>query len=449
MSDVTVRVSALRLRLLAGALAGALFVGAAQAAVFDTVGLKGQIDAKLDQNYPHLDALYKQIHAHPELAFQETLTAARLAQEMRTLGFTVSEKVGRTGLVAIYHNGPGPTVLVRTELDALPMEEKTGLPYASHVRAMWNGALTPVAHSCGHDVHMAIWVGTAQALVALKANWNGTLMFIAQPAEEVGGGAKAMLADGLFTRFGKPDYGFALHVGPMPAGLLVFGAGVATSNMDGLDITFKGRGGHGSAPQATIDPIVEEAHFIVDVQSVVSREKDPGAFGVVSIGAIQAGSVGNVIPDEAQLKGTIRTYDPVVRERLIAGVKRTVQAAADMAGAPAPILTIGAESAKAVVNDGPLSTRTAVVFKTAFGPQAINAPGPNSASEDYSEFIIAGVPSQFFGLGALDPKLFAEAKAGGKPIPSNHSPYFAPVPEPVIRRGVEAMSLAVMNVLSR
>src|SRR5690349_806920 len=244
-------------------------------AEFDTGKLRATIESSVESDYPKLDALYKDIHAHPELAFQEEKTAAKLAAEMRALGFEVTEKVGKTGLVAIYKNGAGPTVMVRTELDALPMEEKTGLAYASHDKTTWVGREVFVAHSCGHDIHMASWVGTAKTLVGLKDQWHGTLMFIAQPAEEIGAGARAMLADGLFTRFPKPDVALALHDGPFTHGTVFYRSGVGSSAADGLEVTFHGRGGHGSAPHTAIDPVAIAARFIVDVQGVVSREKDP------------------------------------------------------------------------------------------------------------------------------------------------------------------------------
>ena len=247
-------------------------------AEMDVPALKAAIEKSFEADYPKLDALYKDLHAHPELAFQEVKTAAKLAAEMRALGFEVTEKVGRTGLVAIYNNGDGPTIMVRTELDALPMEEKTGLDYASKDKATWNGKETFVAHSCGHDIHMASWVGTAKTLLGLKDQWQGTLMFIAQPAEEIVQGARAMLDDGLFTRFKKPDFAFALHAGGVPHGNLLYRIGVGSSIVDGLYIKFRGRGGHGAMPQATIDPIMIAARFIVDVQSVISREKDPTEF---------------------------------------------------------------------------------------------------------------------------------------------------------------------------
>lgn len=422
----------------APALAGPLNVPAARKA----------IGAQLDHDYPQLDALYKDLHAHPELGFQETATAAKLAAAMKALGFTVTEGVGKTGVVAVLKNGEGPRILVRTELDALPMQEKTGLPYASQVTTAWNGETVYVAHSCGHDIHMASWIGAARALVALKSEWKGTLVFVAQPSEEGVSGAKAMLDDGFFARFGKPDYGFALHVGPGAAGDVYYKAGVLTSNSDALELTFHGRGGHGSMPAATIDPVMMAGRFIVDVQSVISREKDPAAFGVVTIGSVQAGSAGNIIPDKARLRGTIRTYDAAVRDKVLAGVERTVKGVTAMADAPPADLAI-IPGGKAVINDAALTERTGAVFKAAFGAKAVLVPQPGSASEDYSEFIIAGVPSVYFSIGGYDPAVMARAKAEGKPLPVNHSPYFAPVPEPSIRTGVEAMTLAVMNVAGR
>jgi len=347
----------------------------AQSSVADK--LAARVGAQVDGMYPHLESVYQDIHAHPELAFEETRTAAKLAAEMRTLGFDVTEHVGRTGVVAVYRNGAGPTVLVRTELDGLPMEEKTGLPYASRAKATWQGRETFVAHSCGHDVHMASWVGTARALVALKDQWHGTLVFIAQPAEEAGAGAKAMLADGVFTRFPRPDIAFALHTSPAPYGTVAYNSGAVTSNADSFEVTFKGRGGHGSAPHTTIDPVVMAAHFINDVQTVVSREKDPFEFGVVTVGSVQAGSAGNIIPDSALLRGTIRSYKPEVRAKLLEGLRRTAKAEAMMAGAPEPEVAITSS-----------------------------------------------------GLAVI-----------------NHSPQFAPVPEPSIKTGVKAMSLAVLNVV--
>lgn len=429
----------LRLTVLAGLLG--------LAATCATAQTQQQVAPLVNGMYGALEALYKDLHANPELAFQEVRTAAKMAEEMRKLGFEVTEKVGGTGVVALLRNGAGPTVLVRTELDALPMEEKTGLPYASKVKAQYAGRETFVAHSCAHDLHMASWVGAARTLVALKSQWKGTLMFVAQPAEETVSGAKAMLADGLFTRFPKPDFAFALHSSPSPYGFVGYRAGPTSSNSDALEITFKGRGGHGSAPDKTIDPITIAARFITDVQTVVSREKDPAEFGVVTIGAIQGGTVGNIIPDTVVLRGTIRSYQPQVREKLLAGIRRTALAAAAMGGAPEPQVELVPGGA-AIVNDAKVVERTTAALKAALpGVQIAQVP-PITASEDFSEFLNAGVPGMMFFVGVSAPEDVAAAmKPGGKPLPFNHSPFFAPVPEPSIKTGVQAMSVAVLTAL--
>ncbi len=423
--------------------------GPAMAAeVLDVASAKAIIARTLAADYPRLDALYKDLHAHPELGMTETRTAAKLAAEMRAAGFDVTEGVGKTGVVAMYRNGPGPLVMVRTDMDALPMEEKTGLSYASKTKQMWNGKETFTAHSCGHDIHMASWVGAARALVALKSQWTGTLMFIGQPAEESAGGPEDMIKDKLFERFGKPDMGFVLHVGPDPAGQVSYKPGVLTSNSDSIAIQFIGRGGHGSMPSAAIDPVVMAARFILDVQTVVSREKPAGEFGVITIGAVEGGSAGNIIPDRVSLRGTIRSYSPEVRKLLADGVHRTAAAVAMMAGAPEPEIRI-TTGGTAVVNDAKLAERTGAVFQAAFGENAIRNDEPGSASEDYSVFVLAGIPSMYFGIGGSDPVKAKEAKEKGIEMPFNHSPQFAPAPAPTIKTGVEAMTLAVMNVMQK
>jgi hippurate hydrolase len=433
----------MRVRFAVGLFMAGVATGA-QAAPFEPGAARARVEQVLSRDLSRLDALYMDIHRHPELAFQEKATAAKLAREMKAAGFTVSEGVGGTGIVAVLKNGAGPTVLVRTELDALPMAERTGLPYASRAVTTWQGRETPVAHSCGHDIHMAAWVGAARALAALKNEWSGTLIFVGQPAEETTSGAQAMLKDDFVRRFGKPDYAFALHVSPAPAGTVLYRSGLMSSTSDSLEIVFHGRGGHGSAPAATIDPVLMAARFTVDVQSVISREKAPEAFGVVTVGAIVAGDAGNVIPDEAVVRGTIRSQDDAVRAKLLAGIRRTAQAVSDMAGAPAATVTIAA-GGKMVVNDPALSERTEAVFKQAFGKGAQPFPIVMSGSEDFSEFVNLGVPSVYFLIGGLDPAFFANAiKAGHLPI--NHSPDFAPEPEPTIATGATAMALAVMNV---
>jgi hippurate hydrolase len=428
-------------------LALAVSAWASPSQALDVSAAVGQVDRKLDRIYPDLFRLYADLHAHPELSGQETRTAGLLAAQMRELGFTVTERVGGTGVVAVFSNGVGPTVMVRTELDGLPMEEKTGLPYASRAQADYNGQASFLAHSCGHDMHMAVWVGTARTIVAMKDGWSGTLVFIAQPAEETLTGAAAMLDDGLFERFPKADYAFALHTGPYAAGQVVYRPGALTSNADSVEIVFKGRGGHGSSPHTAIDPVLIAARFLVEVQSVASRDKNPQQPGVVTFGYIQGGTAANIIPDEVNIRGTIRSYRPDVRAQLRAGVERVALASSIMAGAPKPqiVITDGSDS---VVNDAELTERTAAIFRQAFGEQAVPKEDYITASEDFSKYAEAGVPrSLFFEIGIYEPSRVEAARNGGPAVPFNHSPLYAPVPEPTIRTGVKAMTLAVLDVV--
>ena len=438
-----------KMLLLAAACAIALPVSALPVAA--AAAETGAIDAVIDRNWDELDALYRDLHSHPELGFQENRTAAILAARMRKLGFEVTEHVGRTGIVAVLHNGAGPVVMVRTELDGLPMEEKTGLAYASRATATReDGTTTFVAHSCGHDNHMAAWLGTAQALVALKQRWHGTLVFVGQPAEEEVSGAKAMLSDGLFTRFPKPDFGFAAHVDPSLAGTVHVKQGATTSAVDTILITFRGVGSHGSMPDKGIDPIVEAAHFVTDVQSVIAREKDPFKFGVVTIGSFHAGSVSNIISDHADLQLTLRSYDPDVRKVINAGVERTARAAAEMARAPAPDISHSFTS-NPVINDPALAAATAARLKSALGDdRVILVPETGAgwtASEDYSEFVGAGMPhSVYFAIGGYPQATIDRFKAEGKPLPVNHSPLFAPDHTSAIRTAIDVLTLAVLGV---
>ncbi len=425
----------------------AALTGNATAAEFDALAVKPLVQNAIDAHYAHLDALYRDIHAHPELGFHETRTASILAAQMRALGLRVTEHVGKTGIVAMLENGPGPTILVRTELDALPMEEKTGLPYASKEKATWRGETTYVAHSCGHDIHMVSWVATATALVTLKDRWHGTVMFVGQPAEESDSGAAAMLADGLFERFGKPDHALALHTGPFGYGMVGYRSGPIMSAEDTLEITFNGRGGHGSSPHSAIDPVLIAARFVVDVQSLISREKDPSAFGVVTIGAIHGGSAGNIIPDAVNLRGTVRSYDAGVARKLGDGIRRIASAEAALAAAPEPDVVI-THDADALVNDVAATERVASVFKTAFGRNAFEI-APVPASEDFARYGEAGVPLTYFFIGVYEPQRFFDAMKAGQALTSNHSPLFAPIPKPTIETGATAMTLATLELLER
>jgi len=399
--------------------------------------------------YPDLEGLYKDLHQHPEVAFQETRTSEVLARRMQALGFTVTRGIGGTGFVAILHNGAGPTVMVRTEMDGLPMEEKTGLPYASKATGTFQGKETPTAHACGHDIHMASWIGAAQVLLAMKDKWRGTLMFVAQPAEEGGHGAEAMLKDGIFTRFPKPDMGFALHVAPSPAGLVGLKDGQLAATAEFVALTFKGRGAHGSRPDEAIDPIMIASEFVTNVQAVVSRQREPNTHGIISVGSFNAGSTSNIIPEEAVLQLTLRALNANEMERLRAGVRRTAEHVAAMNLAPPPVLTFRS-GGPPLTNDHAVVVRAAAAVRQAFGdaftftPAEIPATG---GADDYTHFVEAGVPSAYFRIGGTDPAVIARAKAAGEPVPANHSPLFAPVPEPSIKAGVRVLSVAVLDAM--
>jgi hippurate hydrolase len=423
----------------------------AMSATPDLLAARKTIDSVIDRSKPELLALYRDLHMHPELSLQETRTAARLAQEMRKLGLTVTEKVGGTGLVAILKNGDGPVVLIRTDLDALPMRELSDAPFASKEEVPYRGAKTFVAHSCGHDLHMTWWLGTAKALLAVKDQWRGTVVFVGQPAEEGGGGAQKMVDDGLFTRFPKPDYGFAAHVGNDPVGKVTVKQGAFTSNSDTVRITFKGKGGHGSMPSETIDPIVMGARFVMDVQTVVSRQKDPFAFGVVTVGAFQAGTVPNIIPDSAALALTIRSFSPSVREQLVSGVIRTAQTVATMSSAPEPTVE-HVKGASSVINDSALAASVATSLKAATSDSIAllpeSAPG-SSASEDYSSLVSAsGMRSVYLGIGGYLPSVLDDYRTRGAALPTNHSPHFLPDAEATIPVGVRSFAIAALSVLA-
>ena len=399
--------------------------------------------------YPEAHALYLDLHQSPELSGHETQTAAKLAGRLRGLGYEVTEHVGGTGIVAILKNGPGPTVMLRTELDALPVEEKTGLPYASKVHAKDEaGHDVPVAHACGHDLHMAAFVGTAAIMAHSKDTWHGTLLLIGQPAEETISGAKAMIADGLFQRFPKPDVGVAMHVDNLlPAGQAGITPGIYNTNADSLRITIYGKGGHGSAPQTTIDPIVIAARTILALQTITSREIKPGEMAVITVGYIQAGTKNNIIPDHAELGLTVRTFKPEIRKQILAAVARITKAEAEAAGAPREPLIEHYESTDSVYNDPALAERLRVPLEAALGNKNVITTEAITPSEDYAFFIEQGVPSLYFSLGGADPQKYAEAKAMGVMLPSNHSPLFAPDVDPALRAGITAEVAVLRNLL--
>jgi amidohydrolase len=405
---------------------------------------------EIDAVYPEAHALYLDLHQNPELSSHETQTAAKLASHFRSLGYDVTEHVGGTGIVAILKNGPGPTVMLRTELDALPVEEKTGLPYASKVHAKDDsGREVPVAHACGHDLHMAAVLGTAEILAQTKSTWHGTLMVIGQPAEETLSGAKAMLDDGLLTRFPKPDVAVALHdTNNFPAGKVGVGLEYRSASSDSLRITIYGKGGHGASPNTTIDPVVIAARVVLTLQTIVSREVKPGETAVVTVGYIQAGTKNNIIPDQAELGLTVRAYKPEVRKQLLGAIARITKAEADAAGSPRAPLIEHYESTDVVRNDPVLAARLKRTLQSALGEGNVAVAEPSTTSEDFSYFIEQGIPSAYFSLGAADPQKFAQAAATGEELPSNHSPSFAPDVDPALRTGIAAEVAMLRNLLS-
>jgi len=395
---------------------------------------------------PELEALYKDLHAHPELAFHETRTAELLASRVRALGYDVTTGVGGTGIVALLRNGPGPVVMLRTELDALPIEEKTGLPFASKARGTAaDGADVPVAHACGHDLHMAGWYGTAVLMSRQRKAWHGTLMLVGQPAEETTKGAAAMLADGLFTRFPKPDYALSMHDEPsLPAGVVGYHAGWFRAALDTVDVTIFGRGGHGAKPQTTVDPIVIAARSILGIQTIISRENDPLAPAVITVGAIHGGTVSNIIPDEVRLLMSVRSYDPKVRERLLASIKRQLDGEAAAADAPSPPAIKVEPGAEAVWNDPDLVARLASALHARLGEgSAIEMPA-KMTSEDFSAYGRAGVRAVLLHIGAVDPAKLAS----GVRVPDLHSPQWYPELEPTLHSLVAAEVVMVTDLLS-
>jgi hippurate hydrolase len=405
---------------------------------------------EVDAAYPAAHELYLDLHQNPELSSHETQTAAKLAARLRNLGYEVTEGVGGTGVVAILKNGAGPTVMLRTELDALPVEEKTGLSYASKVHAKDDsGRDVPVMHACGHDVHMAVLVGTADIMAHSKASWHGTLMLIGQPAEETISGAKRMIADGLFTRFPKPTLGFALHVGnELPANQVGITPGIYNTNADSLRVMIYGKGGHGSAPHTAIDPIVIAAKTILSLQTIVSREVKPGEMAVVTVGYVRAGTKNNIIPDQAELGLTVRTFKADVRKQVLAAITRIINAESQAGGAPKEPLTEHYESTDSVYNDPALAQRLRVPLEAALGKENVITEEPITPSEDYAFFVEQGVPSLYMSLGGANPQKYAEAKVAGVMLPSNHSPYFSPDAEMAIHTGIKSEVAVLRNLLN-
>jgi len=422
------------------------------------------IDSMLDREIAQLVSTYKMLHAAPELSHHEEKTSAFFAAQLRALGFTVTERVGKYeradligyGVVAVMKNGDGPTVWVRTDLDALPVEEKTGLPYASTVKAKNDaGQDVSVMHACGHDIHITNMIGTAKMLAAMKDQWHGTLVLLGQPAEETVTGARAVLADGLYTRFPKPDFLLALHDSPdVEAGKVTFAPGYAMASATSVDLLIRGLGGHGSKPEATKDPVVIAAQTILALQTIISRENSPLDPAVVTIGSIHGGTKRNIIPDEVVLQLTIRTYKEEVRQHILTSIERIAKGIAAAAGVPddrAPILkVIENEGAPSLYNDPQLTERITNAIGRAIGADNVVKSPPLMASEDFGRLSLDHqIPSVMFWLGAIEPSRVAASRKSGKPLPSLHSSLFEPLPEPTLRTGIKAMTTAVMELMKK
>jgi amidohydrolase len=424
---------------LASACGPALLVQSAEAAT-----------AEADAVYGKAYALYLDLHQHPELSGAETATAAKLAGQLRALGYTVTERVGGTGIVAVLRNGPGKTVMLRTELDALPVEEATGLPFASKVHAKDPaGRDVAVGHMCGHDLHMSALVATASIMAQRRDAWHGTLVLIGQPAEETISGAEKMVKDGLFTRFPRPDAVLALHVmNDLPAGQVGVVEGAYSSNADSLRITIYGKGGHGSAPHTTVDPIVIAARTVLALQTIVAREVKPGEFAVVTVGYLNAGTKNNIIPDQAELGLTVRTHSGQVRTQILNAITRIANAEAQAGNATRAPLIERYEATDAVYNDPALAQRLQRTLSAALGGDHVVKGEPITASEDFSVFIEQGIPGFYLTLGGADPQKFAEAHASGTALPSNHSPLFAPDVDPALHMATSAEVAMLRDLLN-
>jgi hippurate hydrolase len=414
------------------------------------------IDATIDRAMPGLLELYRDLHANPELSFQEVQTAAKLAARVKKLGFVVTEKVGQTGVVAVLKNGPGPVLMIRADMDALPLEEKTGLPFASRVKATTrDGIESHVMHACGHDTHMSAWIGAAQALSSMKDKWSGTLVMILQPAEEIGLGAKAMLEDGLFTRFPRPDYVIAFHdSAELPAGTIGYPKDWALANVDSVDLTVRGAGGHGAYPHLTKDPIVIASRIVTSLQTLVSRERDPKEPAVVTVGSFIAGAKHNIIPDEAKLLITVRSYSDETREALLKGIERIARGEAMAAGVPEdrmPIMSYEKNYTPSTFNTPAVTERLAAVFAGHFGAERVKPVPPVMAGEDFSQYYRADktIESFIFWVGGVDPAKAARAQKGEISLPGLHSPLWAPDPDAVIGTASKAMTLAALDLLKK
>ena len=404
---------------------------------------------------PQLMTLYRDLHANPELSMQEVRTPAKLAAEMRKLGFAVTEHVGKTGVVAVMKNGPGPVLLIRADMDALPVTEQTGLPFASKVRGVSrSGIETGIMHACGHDTHVASWLGTARRLAAMKGQWSGTVVMVLQPGEETVEGAKAMLEDGLYSRFAKPDFLLAFHdAASLPAGQIGITPGYALASVDTVNITVHGVGGHGAYPHTTKDPIILGARIVEALQTLVSRENNPFQPAVVTVGSFHAGTKNNIISDEAKLGLTVRSYPLDVQKKLIDGIRRIARGEAIAAGIPddkLPEVTLS-EEAPSTFNTDALSTRLRTIFTDHFGAARVVETKPIMASEDFSQFWQADKSKQavIFWVGGTPQAKWDAAGGDESKLPSLHSPFWAPEAETVISTATEALTVAALDILKK
>jgi len=433
-----------------------LFIAPLARGMDDPQAVAPTVRAWVGVEYPSLFQLYTNLHAQPELSFHERQTAARLAEELRLDGFIVTTNVGGFGVVGVLKNGAGPTVLVRTETDALPVTEQTSLPFASRVKTKDDtGNEVGVMHACGHDIHMSAWVGVARFFAAHPTLWQGTLVLIAQPAEERGGGAKAMLATGLFNHFPRPDYCLALHdSADSPAGTLGYTPGYSSANADSVDITVRGIGGHGAHPEKTKDPVLLAAEIVVALQTIVSRETKPGEAVVVTVGTIHGGTKNNIIPDEVKLSLTVRTFGDESRQKTLAAVKRIALGCAVTAGVSEellPIVKFGDDHTPSLYNDPHLTERCKNIFTAWFGATNVAAKSPGTGAEDFSRYgrTPEKIPIFMFSVGAVSPDVYAAAQKSSQVLPSLHSSGWAPAAEPTIKTAVTAMSACVLDLLRK
>jgi amidohydrolase len=413
------------------------------------------VQASIDKHYPSLEKLYTELHANPELSQKEEKTSAVMASELKKLGFDVFENIGGHGVAGVMKNGSGPVLLIRTDMDALPIEEKTNLPYSSKVKSINSaGAEVNVMHACGHDIHMTVFVGTARVLAEHKKSWQGTLVMIAQPSEENGIGARAMLNDKLYDKAPYPDFALALHNhAGMKAGTLGYSAGPFMASVDMMDITVYGKGGHGATPHQTIDPIVLSAQMVLAFQTIVSREIDPLQSAVITVGSVHGGTSYNIIPDQVKLQLTLRSYSDEVRKQVIASIQNKSKYLALQAGIREdrlPQITWN-DSAPATVNDKNLTTRLVDVYKKVFKTENVQEMQPSMIGEDFSRFARAqkAIPYTMFWLGTVDPVTFEKSIADGVPLPSLHSSTFQPLPKPTISTGIMAMTLGAFDILGK